>query len=122
LIYSAIRVIDGDTIEVKRWFGLAETCRIKGLDCDEITSGATQNKHKAIQQKRILQSFVESKIFKPYVFETIKRSRQGWRKRESGKYGRLLVTVYVWSYWRYVNYAELMVKNGDVKKGSKWNL
>ena len=114
IIYDRLRVIDGDTIQIRLWPSrLVETCRIEGLDTDEI------NTERGKRQKLLLDGF-GSGVFLPYVFAGYSRSKFG-KKRKRDAYGRLLVRVHVWRRWRYVNYADYMKRTGNVKKGSKWN-
>jgi len=118
LIYSKIRVIDGDTIEIILFpSGVSEICRIVGLDCDEMDTKRGRN------QKEIAVRYFLRRCFSPYVLSVRGRRREtkaSYNKR-CGR-GRLLTRVYVWNGFKYTNYAELMIKNGDIKKGSKWNL
>jgi len=117
-----VRVIDGDTIDVKlSFFGPWEVCRIAGLDCDEIKSKDAKKAKKAQSQKTQLESFFGKWIFKPWIFRTYQKARGGGRRVKRCGRGRAIVVVYVWRWFRYVKYSEWMVENGYVKKGSKWN-
>lgn len=112
MIYDKLEVIDGDTIKIRLWPSrLVETCRIEGLDTDEI------NTDRGKKHNTIANSLLSSNS---YIFVFYVNTKLG-RKRKRDAYGRLLVRVYVWRYWRYVNYAEWMKKKGHVKRGSKWN-
>lgn len=117
IIYDRLRVIDGDTIEIRLLPSrLLERCRIEGLDTDEISSGS-----RGRQQLELLRCFCSIYPFCPYIFDRRISGKHGRRiKRDA--YGRLLVRVYVWRWWRYVNYAEWMKSTGNVKEGSKWNI
>lgn len=115
IFYSAIRVIDGDTIEVKLWpSGLCETCRILEIDTDEIDT------KRGVEQRQMLLNFCNGYFMHPYIVCDVSDSRLG-RKLRRDAYGRLLIKVYVWRWFRYVNYASFMKDKGMVKEGSKWN-
>lgn len=115
IIYDHLRVIDGDTIEIRLWpSGFLERCRIEGLDTDEMDT------HRGKEQKRIADRLMVDYI-SCWVFNSVSRTKRG-RVQKRDAYGRLLVRVYVWRWWRYVNYAEYMKKTGNVKRGSKWNI
>ena len=117
MIYSGLEVIDGDTIRLRFWpFGLSENCRIEGLDCDEMDT--TRGK----RQRAIAESFMYCNVFKPYIFGRYgARQSTKWRFKKRCSLGRLIVRVYVWDKYRYRDYSQMMIENGDVKKGSKWN-
>lgn len=117
MIYSDLEVIDGDTIKVLLWPSkLAETIRIYGLDCDEMDT------KRGKEQRDIAIYYLGSFFAKPYIFFSVGITRGNkWRYRKRDAYGRLLARVYVWDKWRYRDYSEMMIKNGNVKKGSKWN-
>ena len=92
------------------------TCRIEGLDCDE--SGTKRGEH----QTAIARKYFDGLRPSAYVrFRYAKRRDTGWRYIKRCGRGRAIVRAYVWSGWRYVDYSKLMIENGDVKKGSKWN-
>lgn len=111
MIYNRIRVIDGDTIDLQLWPSMLwEKCRIIGVDTDELGTKRGED------QKKRLESFNHSIYVKLLYTKTKSRRRL---KRDA--YGRLLVKLYVWRWWRYVNYAEWMKSKGYIKKGSKWN-
>jgi endonuclease YncB( thermonuclease family) len=117
LRYSKIKSVDGDTIRIK-WRGLAWYVRIVGLDTDEL-NGPKHNR--AIKQQAILDSYL-SKWIKPRVIAEVGETREGWPVIKHHN-GRFLCRVLVWSWRRlwFVDYAKLMVNNGNVKRGSKWN-
>jgi len=110
--------VDGDTLRVK-WQGLAWYVRIVGLDTDELNGP----KHKrAVEQKGELDRFLKRWIFRPRLIAETAKSRKGWQYIRHHN-GRWLCRLYVWSWSRFwwMDYAEYMVKTGQVKKGSRWN-
>lgn len=124
LKYQKWRVVDGDTVEVLI-NKLAWTLRIttdknyNGLDTDEMKG---RFKKRGEHQKAMLETFFR-KMMKPRIYVLTHLTRNKWNKIEVGSRGRWLVVVRVWA-WRnlgYIDYAEHMIKTGNVKKGSHWN-
>lgn len=110
ILYSDCRVIDGDTIELKLWpSGRLVRCRLAIIDCDE------RNTKRGLHQKKVLENFFKVPFFKPYVSEIKKESKNGWSWKQC-HYGRALVKIKVWHWFRYVDYGNFMIKKGWVKK------
>ena len=118
IIYDRLRVIDGDTIEIRLWpSNEFVVLRIEELDTDE------KDTARGVKQTRILERFAMA-LLGPYIRVRKDRIRRGktagWRYKRC-RNGRLICAVYVWHRWRYVNYAAYMKRKRWVKRGSKWN-
>lgn len=116
LRYRKAKAIDGDTLRIK-WKGLAWYVRIIGLDTDEISG---PHKKRALEQKEELERHLRRWPKAKIVASVHKTRTEKWKYLKHHN-GRFLCHVYIWKWFRYVNYADYMKSKGMVKRNSKWN-
>ena len=119
LHYSRLKPVDGDTLHAMIR-GECRTIRILGIDTEEMKDGNRKAAKRAAVALQVLEKMT-GKIMKPRLYADKCKTREGWPYWQKDAYGRILATVYVWSWYRYVNYADYIIGKNLHKRHSKWN-
>jgi len=117
--YQKAKAVDGDTLAIL-YNGERRYVRVVGLDTDEMNDECKKKQKRARAAKRVFERKLEACCIKPRLYGTQGKSREGWLYWHNHN-GRLLAKVYIWRWWRFVDYADYMKERKMVKKGSRWN-
>ena len=118
--YKKAIAVDGDTLAIL-YKGERRYVRVLGLDTDEITSTNKKERTKAKAAKNIFERKLNKCFIKPRLYGIQGKSREGgwpfWKHHN----GRILAHVYIWRWFRFIDYADYMKSRKLVKKNSRWN-
>ena len=117
--YTKVKAVDGDTLAILHK-GERRYIRVTGLDTDELSSDCKKERRRAKTAKKVFEKKLQHCFIKPRLYGTKGKSREGWPYWRNHN-GRILASVYVWRWFRFISYSEYMKKRKLVKKNSKWN-